>query len=66
MNERGSAAVLTSPPFGLGITVGMVLGFALGTFTGLVFGEGVVEGFQRLIRRLTGGDDHVNFELLLQ
>lgn len=55
-----------SQPFGLGMTVGMVVGFALGSFAALLVGEGVVKAAQRLIRHLSGGDDHVNFELLLQ
>lgn len=67
MSERSSgAAVLVSQPFGLGMTVGMVVGFALGSFAALLVGEGVVKAAQRLIRHLSGGDDHVNFELLLQ
>lgn len=64
--QSGPATPLASQPFGLGITVGVVVGFALGSFLALWVGEGVVEGIQRLFRHLTGGDDQINFELLLQ
>ncbi|MBI4494908.1 MAG: hypothetical protein HY690_19205 [Chloroflexi bacterium] len=67
MNEyEGAAPVLASQPFGLGVTVGVVVGFALGTFLALWVGEDVLDGAQRLFQHLTGGDDQINFELLLQ
>ena len=64
MNDR--PVPLAAQPFGLGVTVGVILGFVLGSFLALWVGEGVVEGAQRLIHHWTGGDDQVNFEVLLQ
>jgi len=52
--------------FGLGVGVGMALGFVLGAALAWRFGEDAWDGLQALIDRLTGGDDGVNFELLLQ
>lgn len=64
--HRSSAGTLANQPFGLGITVGVVVGFALGTFVALWVGEGVLDSAQRLISHLTGGDDQIHFELLQQ
>lgn len=63
---RLAAVPLAGQPFRLGVTVGVVVGFVLGSFVGLWVGGELVESAQRLLRHLTGGDDQVNFELLLQ
>jgi membrane protein YqaA with SNARE-associated domain len=61
-----------SPPytryllFALGAAVGSALGLVLGSLLTFWLGEGAVRTIQRGIRRITGNDDHPNFDLLLQ
>lgn len=56
----------TEQVFGLGMALGVVLGFTLGSFLALLFGEEALSAVQRLASRLGGRDDQVNFELLIQ
>ncbi len=52
--------------FGLGAAVGSAIGLVLGSLLTYWLGEGTVRMIQRTVRRLTGGDDRPNFEMLLQ
>jgi hypothetical protein len=52
--------------FGVGITLGILLGFILGSLITMRLGDGFLDAIGHLIDRLTGHDDQVNFELLLQ
>jgi len=52
--------------FALGADVGSALGLVIGSLLTFWLGEGAVRTIQRGIRRITGSDDHPNFDLLLQ
>ncbi len=52
--------------FGAGVSVGMLAGIVLGSLVTLWLGDAAVDLAHRLIDRLSGRQDHVNFELLLQ
>ncbi len=52
--------------FGLGIGLGLVMGFMLGAVATWRFGDEAWDGVHGLIERITGRDEGVNFELLLQ
>jgi hypothetical protein len=52
--------------FGLGAALGSALGLVLGTVLTFWVGEGTLRAIQRGVRRLAGGDDHPNFEVLAQ
>jgi len=50
----------------IGISLGLVLGFVLGAVAAWRFGDEAWDGVHGLVERLTGKDDGINFELLLQ
>ena len=52
--------------FGIGITLGIVLGFMVGSVLAMRLGDDVLEMISDLIDRIAGRRDRVNFELLLQ
>lgn len=52
--------------FGLGAALGSAIGLVIGSILTFWFGEETLRTLQRAIRRLTGGDDRPNFEMLLQ
>jgi hypothetical protein len=52
--------------FALGAAVGSALGLILGSLLTFWIGEETLRAIQRGFRRLTGGDDRPNFEMLLQ
>jgi membrane protein YqaA with SNARE-associated domain len=52
--------------FALGAALGSALGLILGSLLTFWIGEGTLRAIQRGLRRLTGGDDRPNFEMLLQ
>lgn len=52
--------------FGVGVSVGMLAGIVVGSLVTLWLGDAAVELAHRLIDRLSGRHDRVNFELLLQ
>ena len=52
--------------FALGAALGSALGLILGSLLTFWIGEGTLRAVQRGMRRLTGGDDRPNFEMLLQ
>jgi hypothetical protein len=52
--------------FGLGAALGSAVGLILGSLLTFWIGEETVRAIQRGLRRLTGGDDRPNFEMLLQ
>ena len=52
--------------FGVGITLGILLGFVLGSLVAMRLGDDVLDAVSHLIDRLAGRRERVNFELLLQ
>jgi len=53
--------------FGAGVTLGILLGFVLGSLIAMRVGDDALDAFSRLMDRLLGGRrDRINFELLLQ
>ena len=52
--------------FALGAAVGSALGLVIGSLLTFWLGEGAARTIQRGIRRISGSDDHPNFDLLLQ
>ncbi|HEX9438974.1 MAG TPA: hypothetical protein VF909_04790 [Roseiflexaceae bacterium] len=52
--------------FAIGAALGSALGLILGSLLTFWIGEETVRAIQRSFRRLTGGDDRPNFEMLLQ
>ena len=52
--------------FGIGAAVGSALGMLLGSVITYWLGEMTIRAIQRGIRRMSGADDHPNFEALAQ
>ena len=52
--------------FGVGVSLGIVLGFTIGSLLAMRLGDDVLEAVSDLIDRFAGRRDRVNFELLLQ
>jgi hypothetical protein len=52
--------------FALGAALGSAIGIVLGSLLTFWIGEETLRAIQRGLRRLTGGDDRPNFEMLLQ
>ena len=52
--------------FALGAALGSALGLVLGSLLTFWIGEETLRAIQRGFRRLSGGDDRPNFEMLLQ
>jgi len=52
--------------FALGAALGSAVGLILGSLLTFWIGEETLRAIQRGFRRLTGGDDRPNFEMLLQ
>jgi hypothetical protein len=52
--------------FGAGVSVGMMAGIVIGSLVTLWLGEAAADLAHRVIDRLSGRRDQVNFELLLQ
>ena len=52
--------------FGAGVSVGMLAGLVIGSLVTLWLGDAAVDLAHRIIDRLSGRRDRVNFELLLQ
>ena len=52
--------------FALGAALGSALGLILGSLLTFWIGEETLRAIQRGFRRMTGGDDRPNFEMLLQ
>ena len=52
--------------FGAGVSVGMLAGLVIGSLVTLWLGDAAVDLAHRMIDRLSGRRDRVNFELLLQ
>ena len=52
--------------FGIGAALGSAVGLILGSLLTYWIGEETVRAAQRGLRRLAGGDDRPNFEMLLQ
>ena len=52
--------------FGIGMTLGVVVGFIVGSILALWVGDETLGAIRDLLDRLSGRRDRVNFELLLQ
>jgi hypothetical protein len=51
---------------GIGLSVGVVVGFAVGSVVALRLGAEAVDAMRGLFERVSGRNNQVNFELLLQ
>ena len=51
---------------GIGLSIGMVVGVAVGSVVALRLGSEVIDGVRGLIDRVSGRNNQVHFELLLQ
>jgi len=52
--------------FGAGVSLGMFAGILIGSLVTLWLGEAVLDVAHRMLDRLSGRRERVNFELLLQ
>jgi hypothetical protein len=52
--------------FALGAAAGSAVGLVIGALVSFWLGDEAADGLRRMVRRLLGRDDHVNFELFLQ
>jgi hypothetical protein len=52
--------------FGAGVSLGMFAGILIGSLVTLWLGEAVLDAAHRMLDRLSGRRERVNFELLLQ
>ncbi len=52
--------------FGAGVSLGVFAGILIGSLVTLWLGEAVLEAAHRIVERLSGRRERVNFELLLQ
>ena len=52
--------------FGIGLSLGIVIGIAVGSIVALRLGSDAVESVRGLLARMSGRNNQVNFELLLQ
>ena len=52
--------------FGAGLSLGMFAGIVIGSLVTLWVGEAALELAHKVIERLSGRDEKINFELLLQ
>ena len=52
--------------FGAGVSLGMFAGIVIGSLITLWLGEATLDLIHRVLARLSGRRDRVNFELLLQ
>jgi hypothetical protein len=52
--------------FGAGVSLGMLAGIMIGSLVTLWLGDAAVDLAHRLIDHISGRNDHINFELLLQ
>jgi hypothetical protein len=65
--EVGDADGMGRPQvFGAGVSLGMFAGILIGSVVTLWVGEAVIDLAHRLLERISGRRDRVNFELLLQ
>jgi hypothetical protein len=51
---------------GIGLSVGVVVGFAVGSLVALRLGNEAADAMRGLFERVSGRNNQVNFELLLQ
>lgn len=52
--------------FGVGVSLGILLGLILGSLVAMRLGDEILDATAQLMDRLTGHEERVNFELLLQ
>jgi len=64
--ERAAWRYRSGTIFSLGLSVGVVLGIAVGSVVALRLGADAVDTMRSLIDRMSGRGNQVNFELLLQ
>jgi hypothetical protein len=66
-SDSDRAASVNRPRvFGAGVSLGMLAGILIGSLVTLWLGEAVVDAAHRMLERLSGRRERVNFELLLQ
>jgi hypothetical protein len=63
---RRDATLQPSQFFGVGMTIGVLVGFIVGSIFALRLGDETIEALRDVVDRLAGRRDRVNFELLLQ
>lgn len=52
--------------FGAGVSLGMLAGILIGSLVTLWLGEAAIDLMHRMLDRLSGKRERINFELLLQ
>jgi hypothetical protein len=65
-NDEASMHYRASALFGLGLSVGVLIGMAVGSVVALRVGSDAVDSLRGLLDRVSGRNNQVNFELLLQ
>ncbi len=66
LQMRSQGQIQPGQFFGVGMTVGVLVGFAVGSILALRLGDETIDALRDVVDRLTGRREHVNFELLLQ
>jgi len=65
-DEEAAMRCRSGTLFSVGLSVGIVLGIAIGSVVALRIGSQTVDTMRSLVDRLSGRNNQVNFELLLQ
>jgi hypothetical protein len=52
--------------FGVGLSVGVLIGVAVGSVVAIRLGPGAIDAIRGMLARVSGRNNQVNFELLLQ
>ena len=52
--------------FGVGVSVGMLAGILIGSLVAMWLGDAAIDLAHRLVDRMSGRRERINFELLLQ
>lgn len=66
-SDSDSATAVSRPTlFGAGVSLGMLAGILIGSLVTLWLGQAVADAAHRMLDRLSGRRERVNFELLLQ
>jgi hypothetical protein len=65
-NDEASMPYRASALFGLGLSVGVLIGMAVGSVLALRVGSDAVDTLRGLLDRVSARKNQVNFELLLQ
>jgi len=65
-DDEGSMRCRSGTLFGIGLSVGVVIGLAVGTAVALGVSTDAMDTLRRLLDRMSGRTNQVNFELLMQ